>query len=136
MPNRRGLFSSQTVVPARRLSGAPSIPGDKSISHRMLMLGALAHGKTHITDLLDAADVHSTRRVLEALGVRITADGATVVVHGRGSEALTAPAGTLDCGNSGTTMRLMAGILAAQPFESRLDGDASLRSRPMRRVAE
>jgi 3-phosphoshikimate 1-carboxyvinyltransferase len=102
----------------------------------MLMFGALAHGKTHITNLLDSADVRSTRGVLEALGVRIVDAGDTVIVHGHGPQAFTAPAGVLDCGNSGTTMRLMAGILAAAPFTSRLDGDDSLRSRPMRRVAE
>ncbi len=132
----RELFPSITVAPARCLSGAPAIPGDKSISHRMLMLGALAHGTTHITNLLDSADVRSTRRVIEALGVPVSDVGDTVVVHGRGPEALREPAAVLDCGNSGTTMRLMAGLLAAQPFVSRLDGDDSLRSRPMRRVAE
>ncbi len=134
--NDRELFRSVTIAPARRFSGTPSIPGDKSISHRMLMFGALAHGKTHIMNLLDSADVRSTRGVLEALGVPIADAGDTVVVHGRGPQALREPAGDLDCGNSGTTMRLMAGVLAAQPFKSRLDGDASLRSRPMRRVAE
>ncbi len=132
----RELFSSLTIPPARRLSGTPLIPGDKSISHRMLMFGALAHGKTHITNLLESADVRSTRGVLEALGVPITDAGDTVIVHGHGPEAWRAAGAVLDCGNSGTTMRLMAGILAAQPFKSRLDGDASLRSRPMRRVAE
>ena len=132
----RELFSSVTVAPALRLSGAPAIPGDKSISHRMLMFGALAHGKTHITNLLDSADVRSTRGAIEALGVRVVDVGDAVVVHGRGAEGLREPAGVLDCGNSGTTMRLMAGLLAALPFASRLDGDDSLRSRPMRRVAE
>jgi 3-phosphoshikimate 1-carboxyvinyltransferase len=125
-----------TVSPAQRLSGAPGIPGDKSISHRMLMFGALAHGKTHITNLLDAADVRSTRGVLEALGVTITDVGDAVVVHGRGPESFVPTRAVLDCGNSGTTMRLMAGLLAGLPFVSQLDGDASLRSRPMRRVAE
>ncbi|GAC1404506.1 MAG: hypothetical protein NVSMB64_07860 [Candidatus Velthaea sp.] len=134
--NDRELFSSVTIAPAQRLSGAPAVPGDKSISHRMLMFGALAHGKTHITNLLDSADVRSTRGAIEALGVRVVDDGAAVVVHGRGPEAFTVPAQTLDCGNSGTTMRLMAGVLASRPFVSRLDGDDSLRSRPMRRVAE
>ncbi|GAC1540051.1 MAG: hypothetical protein NVS2B17_15950 [Candidatus Velthaea sp.] len=132
----RELFSSVTIAPAQRLSGAPSVPGDKSISHRMLMFGALAHGKTHITNLLDSADVRSTRGVIEALGVRVVDDGAAVVVHGHGADAFTPPGATLDCGNSGTTMRLMAGVLASRPFVSRLDGDDSLRSRPMRRVAE
>jgi 3-phosphoshikimate 1-carboxyvinyltransferase len=132
----RELFTAVTVAPAQRLSGAPAIPGDKSISHRMLMFGALAHGKTHITNLLDSADVRSTRGVLEALGVSIADAGDAVIVTGRGAQALTAPAGVLDCGNSGTTMRLMAGILAGIPLVTQLDGDASLRSRPMRRIAE
>ena len=132
----RELFSAATVAPARRLSGTPAIPGDKSISHRMLMFAALAHGKTHISKLLDSADVRSTRSVLEALGVPIADVGDTVVVTGRGPAALRSAQGVLDCGNSGTTMRLMAGIVAALPFTSTLDGDASLRSRPMRRVAE
>lgn len=135
-PQGRELFTSVTVAPARRMSGTPAIPGDKSISHRMLMFGALAHGKTHITNLLDSADVRSTRGVIEALGVTVADVGDTVVVHGRGPEALRAPSAVLDCGNSGTTMRLMAGVLAAQPFASRLDGDDSLRLRPMRRIAE
>ncbi len=100
------------------------------------MFGALAHGKTHITNILDSADVRSTRGVLAALGVPIVDVGDAVVVHGKGPAAFRPPADVLDCGNSGTTMRLMAGLLAAQPFTSRLDGDESLRSRPMRRVAE
>src|SRR5471032_704166 len=131
----RELFSFVTVEPATRLSGAPAVPGDKSISHRMLMFGALAHGKTRITNILDSADVRSTRGVLEALGVSITDVGPAVIVHGRGPEAFRAAEGLLDCGNSGTTMRLMAGVLAGLPFDSRLDGDDSLRSRPMKRVS-
>lgn len=134
--NDRELFSSLTIEPAKRLSGNPLVPGDKSISHRMLLLGALAHGKTHIGNLLDSADVRSTRGLIEALGVRVVDDGATVVVHGAGPGALRAPAETIDCGNSGTTMRLGAGLVAGLPFVSRLDGDASLRRRPMRRVAD
>ncbi|MGD0472899.1 MAG: 3-phosphoshikimate 1-carboxyvinyltransferase [Candidatus Velthaea sp.] len=132
----REFFTSVTVTPAQRLSGSPAVPGDKSISHRMLMLGALAHGETRITNLLDSADVRSTRGVIEALGVPVSDVDGTVVVQGRGPAALHEPAAVLDCGNSGTTMRLMAGVLAAQPFVSQLDGDDSLRSRPMRRVAE
>lgn len=131
----RELFSSVTVEPATRLSGAPAVPGDKSISHRMLMFGALAHGKTRITNILDSADVRSTRAVLEALGVSITDDGPAVVVNGRGPASFRAADGVLDCGNSGTTMRLMTGLLAGLPFDSTLDGDDSLRSRPMRRVS-
>jgi 3-phosphoshikimate 1-carboxyvinyltransferase len=134
--NDREFFSSVTVEPAKRLSGSPRIPGDKSISHRMLLFGALAHGKTHIRNLLDAADVRSSRGLIEALGVRVVDDGETVVVHGAGPASLHAPAATIDCGNSGTTMRLGAGLLAGLPFASTLDGDASLRRRPMKRVAD
>src|SRR5664279_6532342 len=116
----RELFPSVTIAPARRLSGTPAIPGDKSISHRMLMFGALAHGKTHITNLLDSADVRSTRGAIEALGVPVSDVGDAVVVVGRGPAALREPAGVLDCGNSGTTMRLLAGLLAPLSFVSRL----------------
>jgi 3-phosphoshikimate 1-carboxyvinyltransferase len=134
--NDREFFSSVTVEPAKRLSGSPRIPGDKSISHRMLLFGALAHGKTHITNLLDAADVRSSRGFIEALGVRVVDEGETVVVHGAGPSALRAPAAAIDCGNSGTTMRLGAGLVAGLPFSTTLDGDASLRRRPMKRVAD
>jgi len=134
--NDREFFSSVTVEPATRLSGSPRIPGDKSISHRMLLFGALAHGKTHIQNLLDAADVRSSRGLIEALGVRVVDEGETVIVHGAGPAALRAPAGPIDCGNSGTTMRLGAGLLAGLPFSATLDGDASLRRRPMKRVAD
>jgi 3-phosphoshikimate 1-carboxyvinyltransferase len=134
--NDREFFSSVTVEPATRLSGSPRIPGDKSISHRMLLFGALAHGKTHIQHLLDAADVRSSRGLIEALGVRVVDEGDSVVVHGAGPAALRAPSAAIDCGNSGTTMRLGAGLLAGLPFSSTLDGDASLRRRPMKRVAD
>lgn len=130
-------FFSLVVEPATRFEGSPVIPGDKSMSHRVLIMAALAHGRTRITNLLDAEDVGSTRRVLEALGVRIDDEpGGAVVVYGVGGVAgFQAPAAVLDCGNSGTTMRLMMGVLAAAPFRSVLDGDASLRRRPMRRIA-
>jgi 3-phosphoshikimate 1-carboxyvinyltransferase len=110
-------------------------PGDKSISHRALFLGALAHGRTELEGLLTGADVKSTARVLRHLGVAVTPvrPGAVVVVRGR---SLTRPSSTLDCGNSGTTARLVLGVLAGRPFTARLTGDASLRRRPMRRVTE
>lgn len=113
------------------------VPGDKSISHRALMLGAIARGSTYIRGFLEAADCLATLEALRALGVRIerTAhDG--IRVDGVGLHGLSAPAQPLDVGNSGTAMRLLAGLLAAQAFDSELTGDESLRRRPMERVAE
>ncbi len=116
-------------------STATRVPGDKSISHRALILGALASGTSRVRGILTGDDVRSTARVLAGLGVAITTlDGDEVRVEGRGLRALAAPASPLDCGNSGTTARLMLGVLAAQPIDAILTGDASLRSRPMRRV--
>jgi 3-phosphoshikimate 1-carboxyvinyltransferase len=109
--------------------------GDKSISHRVLILSALQSGVSHLEGLSTGKDVESTIRCLGALGVRIDGEGSSRVVHGTGQ--LTAPKNDeLDCGNSGTTMRLLMGVLAAQPFESALVGDGSLSRRPMGRVAE
>ena len=113
-----------------------SVPGDKSISHRALILSALADGESRITGLLDAADTRSTAAVLRALGVAIEGGGRDVAVAGRGLGGLTAPAGDLDCGNSGTTARLLLGALAGCDVEAVLTGDASLRARPMRRVTD
>jgi 3-phosphoshikimate 1-carboxyvinyltransferase len=125
------------VRPSRPWQGTLSVPGDKSISHRALIIGALAEGETRVRNWLAAGDCWSTRRCLGALGVTVTeaADG-QLVVHGAGPAGLRPPAGVLDCGNSGTTMRLLLGVLAGRPFAATLDGDASLRRRPMRRVAE
>jgi 3-phosphoshikimate 1-carboxyvinyltransferase len=118
------------------IAGALAVPGDKSISHRALMLGAIAEGETRISGFLNGADCLATARALAALGVRIGWPGATEVrVHGVGARGLTPAAGTLDMGNAGTAMRLMMGLLAAQPFASTLIGDASLMRRPMERVA-
>ncbi len=112
------------------------VPGDKSITHRALIVGALADGGSRITGGLDSADTRSTAGVLRALGVSIEGKGAELRVEGRGLQQLR-PAGTvLDCGNSGTTARLMLGVLAGHAFRSTLDGDASLRARPMRRVTD
>ena len=121
-----------TVRRARRLQGELRLPGDKSISHRALMLGAIADGDSLVRGLSAGADVASTAACLRSLGVEIEAGK----VHGSGMQGLRAAAGPLDCGNSGTTMRLLAGLLAAQPFESELGGDASLSRRPMDRVVE
>ena len=117
------------------------MPGDKSISHRALMLALLANGESHISGAGDGEDVRSTAAIVKALGAevkRAAADGGNVdyVVRSGGADALRAPAAVLDCGNSGTSMRLFAGILAGQPFRAVLDGDASLRRRPMARIIE
>jgi 3-phosphoshikimate 1-carboxyvinyltransferase len=122
-----------TVAPARGpLRGKLVVPGDKSISHRALLFGALADGEQVVMGLAPGADVASTRTVLQALGARIEARGGAWVVKGGGLRASATP---LDCGNSGTTMRLMAGTLAGLGIEAVLTGDASLSRRPMERVA-
>src|SRR5690349_7709416 len=117
------------------VSGRVRVPGDKSISHRALMLAALGDGSSRVTRILDSADVRSTAGVLRALGVEVPPLSPDFVVVGRGLRGLRAPNADLDCGNSGTTARLMAGVAAAQPFASRFVGDASLSKRPMGRVA-
>jgi 3-phosphoshikimate 1-carboxyvinyltransferase len=115
--------------------GRVRVPGDKSISHRALMFAALAQGASRISGILESADVHSTAGVLRAFGVDVPELGESIVVHGRGVRALSAPGGSLDCGNSGTTTRLVAGIAAALPFRSVFTGDSSLSRRPMARIA-
>lgn len=123
------------VRPATKpLRGGFSLPGDKSIGHRALILGALAEGASRVRRLSAGADNRATRAALEALGVSIRDEGDAVVIEGRGLGGMRAPTAALDCGNSGTTLRLMAGVLAAQEFPSRLVGDASLTRRPMGRV--
>jgi 3-phosphoshikimate 1-carboxyvinyltransferase len=112
------------------------VPGDKSISHRALMLAALGRGPSRVQGLLRSADIESTASVLRALGAAIPPLEDEIGIEGVGLRGLQAPERELDCGNSGTTARLMAGVLAAVPFASRLTGDASLSARPMRRVAE
>lgn len=124
------------INPVTSLKGSPRIPGDKSISHRALILGAIAQGKTEITHLLDSADVNSTWSCLEALGVSIQKQGNKICVNGRGLNSLHKSSTQLDCGNSGTTIRLLMGLLAGQNFDSVLVGDASLSQRPMQRVRE
>ena len=128
------------VRPARRFGGALRVPGDKSISHRALVLGALATGRTTIRGLAPGGDCRSTAACLAALGVGISArpgeDGPVWMVDGRGLGGLTAPGGPLDAGNSGSTARFLMGVLAGHPFAATLTGDASLSRRPMGRVAE
>lgn len=114
--------------------GELSVPGDKSISHRGIMLGAIANGTTEITNFLQGADCLSTISCFQKLGIAIENKGSQALVHGRGLHSLAAPSQVLDVGNSGTTTRLISGILAGQPFPSTLDGDASIRRRPMKRI--
>ncbi len=116
------------------LHGRLTPPGDKSISHRALILAALARGRSRITGLLESADTLATKAGLEQLGAGFADEAGCLAVTGLGREGLQRPAAPLDMGNSGTAMRLLAGVLAAQPFESVLVGDASLCSRPMRRI--
>lgn len=117
------------------VSATIAVPGDKSISHRALMLAAIATGTSRITAVLDSADIRSTAGMLRALGVDIPDLSADFSVKGVGTRGLRASVSALDCGNSGTSARLFAGIAAAQPFRSTFIGDASLSRRPMRRVA-
>jgi 3-phosphoshikimate 1-carboxyvinyltransferase len=126
---------SLTLSPARSgVRGEIFLPGDKSISHRAVMFAAIARGESRIHNFSGGGDNRSTIGAFRALGVDIAQTGADVVVKGGGWDGLRAPRETIACGNSGTTMRLLSGVLAGRPFVSRLDGDASLRSRPMGRV--
>jgi 3-phosphoshikimate 1-carboxyvinyltransferase len=125
-----------TIAPARRVQGRIRVPGDKSISHRYALIAALADGRSELHNYSLGADCHSTLGCLRALGVDMHEDGTTVTMTGRGPGRLRPPTRPLDAGNSGTTMRMMAGILAAQTFTSRMVGDESLSRRPMRRVIE
>ncbi len=126
-----------TTGRAAPLRGRVRVPGDKSVSHRAIMFASLADGVSRITGFLEGEDTRATAAVFRALGVRIDApnDGERIV-HGVGIDGLRGTDAALDCGNAGTAMRLLAGLLAAQPFDSTLIGDASLSKRPMRRVIE
>lgn len=135
-PGERSV-RSWLLHPTEKIAGAIRVPGDKSISHRSVILGAMAHGLTEIHGFLQGEDCLGTLHVLRALGAEITELGQGCIrVLGRGPEALCEPDTILDVGNSGTTLRLLAGLLAGRPFFSVLTGDASLRGRPMRRVVD
>ena len=124
------------VTPVRRLRGEVTVPGDKSISHRAALFGALAAGRTEISGFLEGEDCLATLKAVRALGVEVIRKGAGhYLLDGGGLAALVEPDDVIDCGNSGTTARLLIGVLAAQPFWSVLTGDASLRRRPMDRVS-
>ena len=127
------LISTVTIRPARSVAGSLRLPGDKSVSHRYAMLGAIAEGDTRLENFSTGADCASTLSCVRALGVEVQRTGNTVLIHGRGQK-LQAPKSPLDCGNSGSTMRMLSGILAGQDFESELCGDESLSRRPMARI--
>ena len=129
-------MSRVTVHPAAALAGSPPLPSDKSIAHRTAILAALGEGESEIVGFSDAADPQSTLACLRQLGVEVESRDDSLFVQGVGLDGLRAPDAPLDCGNSGTTMRLLAGVLAGQPFDSVLVGDASLSARPMARVAD
>lgn len=135
------VAEAAVVSTARALRGRPALPGDKSISHRALLLALLADGTSRISNASASDDVRATRRVVEQLGAQVTevrrrASASWLLVESAGSDRIRRPGAVLDCGNAGTALRLTAGILAGQPFEAVLDGDASLRRRPIGRVAE
>ena len=121
------------IRPARNISGSLRLPGDKSISHRYAMLAAIAEGKTRLDNFSTGADCASTLGCVKALGVEVERSENTIVIHGQGSKLRT-PTSPLDCGNSGSTMRMLSGILAGQEFTSELTGDESLSRRPMARI--
>lgn len=127
-------MSVRIIAPTRGLKGEVTIPGDKSISHRSIMLGSIALGTTEITHFLEGADCLSTIDCFRKMGVEIERKPSSILVHGKGLRGLTAPASTLNVGNSGTTTRLISGILSGQNFATTLSGDDSLNSRPMKRI--
>lgn len=124
------------IKQAAHVRGEVTVPGDKSISHRGVMLGSIARGTTEIHNFLEGADCLSTISCFRSMGIPIEKKQDTVVVHGKGLRGLTAPSGLLDCGNSGTTTRLISGILSGQNFTSVLTGDDSIKKRPMKRIME
>ena len=125
---------NQTINPAGKIQGKITLPGDKSISHRALIFACLARGDSQINNLSIGKDVTTTMQCLSSLGIKIERDKLVTVVHGKGLHSLKKPLKLLDAENSGTTMRLLSGVLAAQTFDSILTGDDSLRRRPMARI--
>jgi 3-phosphoshikimate 1-carboxyvinyltransferase len=124
----------QRISPASAITGAITLPGDKSISHRYAMISAIANGESRIVNYSTGADCHSTLGCVRALGIDVEVAGTEVRIKGKGLDGLRAPAADLDAGNSGSTIRMLSGILAAQPFVTRIFGDDSLSRRPMQRI--
>ncbi len=136
---KKDIFGGSLLArPGKGLKGELTVPGDKSISHRAVMLGSIASGVTEVTGFLEGEDNLSTIGAFRAMGIEIEykKDSGIVVVNGKGMRGLTEPTDVIDAGNSGTTTRLITGLLSAQPFFSVITGDASLRKRPMKRVVE
>jgi 3-phosphoshikimate 1-carboxyvinyltransferase len=127
-------LTTKQIRPARSINGAVILPGDKSISHRYGMLAGIAEGTSKIANYSTGADCQTTLRCMEALGVKMERQDGILSIHGNGLDGLRPPAGPLDAGNSGSTIRLLSGILAAQPFTSEIGGDESLSRRPMERI--
>ena len=125
-----------TIKPAASVKGEITVPGDKSISHRSIMLGAIANGTTTVRGFLRGGDNMATMGAFRSMGIRIDDDGETVVIQGKGLHGLSEPDDVIDCGNSGTTIRLITGLLAGQSFFTVVTGDQYLRKRPMKRVVE
>jgi 3-phosphoshikimate 1-carboxyvinyltransferase len=130
------MSNTVTIHPARSLSGSITLPGDKSISHRYGMIASIAEGVSKIQNFSTGADCHSTLGCMRALGAQIEENGTEVTIHGVGLTGLCAPAGELDAGNSGSTIRMLSGIVGAQAFTSRIGGDESLSKRPMGRIMQ
>jgi 3-phosphoshikimate 1-carboxyvinyltransferase len=127
-------MKSYTVKSVKGLRGELHVPGDKSISHRSIMFGSIACGITRVTGFLRGEDALATLHAFRSMGVEVEDDGVSLTIHGKGLHGLTEPIDVIDCGNSGTSMRLLAGLLAGQNFFSVLSGDKYLRARPMKRV--
>jgi len=124
----------ERICPASAICGEISLPGDKSISHRYAMIASIAEGPTRIRNYSTGADCHSTLGCVRALGIEVEGAGTEFTIHGRGLDGLRKPAADLDAGNSGSTIRMLSGILAGQPFPTRIFGDESLSRRPMQRI--
>jgi 3-phosphoshikimate 1-carboxyvinyltransferase len=126
----------QRIPPARSVSGSITLPGDKSVSHRYAIIASIAQGESRIQNYSTGADCHSTLNAMRALGVPVEERGTEVWIRGAGLDGLRPPSAELDAGNSGSTIRMLSGILAAQPFVTRIGGDESLSRRPMGRIVE
>ncbi|MGL4790018.1 MAG: 3-phosphoshikimate 1-carboxyvinyltransferase, partial [Anaerotignaceae bacterium] len=124
-----------TIKPKNNLNGTITVAGDKSISHRSIMLGAIAKGVTKVSGFLTGEDCLSTISCFRKMGIKIDVDGTNVTVYGNGIRGLSAPTEILDVGNSGTTMRLLTGLLSGQDFSANMTGDSSIQKRPMDRVS-
>ena len=129
-------MNTKNIKPTKVLTGRVALPGDKSISHRAVMIGAISRGETAVKNMLDCDDCNYTIRAFRGMGIDIKNRKGETIITGKGLKGLSRPKAAIDVGNSGTTMRLLAGILAGQGFETTLEGDTSLSNRPMTRIVE